>query len=445
MIFKFSLFNVQHIKELHFDLDLSKNEPTCIVGKNSAGKTTLVRTIANFKSADTFTKTASPYIFSADSRVIYEIYGEKYDFKYDSKQNVIDTKSIIESDLKNSIEVELPIPYGNRFSHFQRLGEIDDKLRTLISLRQYGKPDELIAFLSKIYGSNRFMNLKEVTIKNSSYYFILKDENYYVREDYLSSGEYFVIHVYKLIQKRKKLIVIDEIDISLDASAQVKLLEELRNFCSVYDVNILFSTQSLALMKSFSSRGKEKLHYMENSDGIISIQEKSYNYVKSILYGFKGWDKYILTEDEMLQNYLQFLLEGESLDNLKYKIIYIAGGTNVVDLMFRNSTEEFFASTEHVISILDGDQRNENYCKDNNKVLYIPFESIEKNMMVHYENNELRFTVDIPGNAKQPHKSLYKLIKRHEYMSDIEIFSFLNDRNEVEVDSFKDELIQFLS
>jgi len=122
------------------------------------------------------------------------------------------------------------------------------------------------------------------------------------------------------------------------------------------------------------------------------------------LYGFKGWDKYILTEDEMLQNYLKYLLESVSINNLKYKIIYIAGGNNVLNLMQRNSSEEFFALSQNVISVLDGDYRNHNLCKNNNNVLYIPFESIEKDLMGHYEKNEFEFTVNIPDNVNKSHK-----------------------------------------
>ena len=305
----------------------------------------------------------------------------------------------------------------------------------------------MISFLSNIYGSDRFEHLKEVSIKGSIYYFILKEDGYYIREDYLSSGEYFVIHLYKLIQKNRKLIVIDEIDISLDASAQVKLLGELRTFCEKYEVNILFTTQSLALMKSFSSRGQEKLHYMDNNDGIITIHEKSYNYVKSILYGFKGWDKYILTEDEMLQRYLKFVLKDELIDSLKYKIIYIAGATNVVNLMLRNSAEEFFSHTEHVISILDADQKNKSYCKDNNNIFYSPFEDIEKQLLTHYENGEFEFTVEFPVgiNENNKPKSLYKSIRKHGHMSDNEMFEFINERNKEGVDAFKKKLIEFLS
>lgn len=446
MIFKFSLLNIQHIKELHYELDLSKNEVTCIVGKNSVGKTTLVRAIANFKSADTFTKTASPYIFRENSQITYTINGDVFEFNYDPKQNIIDTKAIIGEEYKDNIEVELPIPFGTRFSHFQRLGEIDEQLRTSISLGKYSDPTELISFLSTIYGSDRFKHLKEVNIKGSIYYFILKEDNYYIREDYLSSGEYFVIHLYKLIQKKRKLIVIDEIDISLDASAQVKLLDELRTFCTEYEVNILFTTQSLALMKSFSSKGQEKLHYMENNDGTISIDKKSYNYVKSILYGFKGWDKYILTEDVMLADYIEFLLKDEAIDSLKYKIIYIAGATNVVNLMLRNGVEEFFAHKEHVISVLDGDQKDEEYCKNNNKILYIPFESIEKQLFIYYESGELDFPVKFPEgiNKNNKPKSLYKSIIKDRRMSDNDIFKFINDRNKEKVVAFKEKLIEFL-
>ena len=39
------------------------------------------------------------------------------------------------------------------------------------------------------------------------------------REDYLSSGEYFLIRLYRTIMSSARLIVIDEIDISLDAVA----------------------------------------------------------------------------------------------------------------------------------------------------------------------------------------------------------------------------------
>ena len=130
---------------------------------------------------------------------------------------------------------------------------------------------DLIAFLSKIYDDNRFENLKEVKIRKANYYFILRDEDerFYIREDYLSSGEYFVINLFRHIQSGKKIIYIDEIDISLDSTAQVNLLEALREICTEQDIFIVFSTHSLALMKTvklksfFTSKGmRQPMRYL---------------------------------------------------------------------------------------------------------------------------------------------------------------------------------------
>jgi ABC-type dipeptide/oligopeptide/nickel transport system ATPase subunit len=447
-LFNCILSNIQHIEELKFNIDLSDNKLMCIVGKNGVGKTTLIRAIKNLQSADTFTKTASPYIFNNTSHIKYTIDEVEYDFKYISKLQVIDTKSIIDDEIKNSIYVELPIPHGERFNLFQRLSEIDEELRKNISLGKYKKPNELISFLSNVYNSNRFDNLKEISIKKAKYYFILKEDNFYIREDYLSSGEFFVINLYKMIQRKSKLIVIDEIDISLDASAQVNLINELRDFCTEYQVNIVFTTHSLALMKTLSG---SELHYMENNKAVVTVRNTSYNYVKSVLFGFRGWDKYILTEDEVLEEYLTHLISQD--DNsvfFEYKIIYIAGGTNVVSLMNRNSDEEFFSSPENVISVLDGDQYGDEarlqYCQNNEMIFFIPFQSVEKQLKEHYDkegqdglplvifNNE--------GTDKKVRKRLYSSLVNK--MSKAKVFSFINDKKPEEVEIFRTKLIDFL-
>ena len=90
-----------------------------------------------------------------------------------------------------------------------------------------------------------------------------------------------------MIQRKCKLIVIDEIDISLDASAQVNLIKQLRQFCNDYEVNIIFTTHSLALMKTLAD---SELYYMESNDAVISFRNVSYNYIKSELFCFVGWD-----------------------------------------------------------------------------------------------------------------------------------------------------------
>jgi energy-coupling factor transporter ATP-binding protein EcfA2 len=281
--------------------------------------------------------------------------------------------------------------------------------------------------------------LKEVKVKGAKYYFILKEDNFYIREDYLSSGEHFVINLYKMIQRKCKLIVIDEIDISLDASAQVNLITQLRQFCNEYEVNIIFTTHSLALMKTLAD---SELYYMESNDAVISFRNVSYNYIKSELFCFVGWDKYILTEDKMLESYLTHLItQSNASVFFKYKIIYIGGASNVVDLMRRNDKDKLFSTSNNVICVLDGD-KNEEF-KNHDQVFFIPFDSVEKQLFFHYQNGELSDMVftKIPEKPRE----LFNSIKEKRYLSEIQIFSLINEKKKDEVERFTSQLIEFLT
>lgn len=109
--------------------------------------------------------------------------------------------------------------------------------------------------------------------------------------------------MYRKIKGAARLIVIDEIDISLDAAAQSRLVGWLRKFCEEEKVNVVFTTHSMAIMRTMED---EELHYMYSEDGVIKTKLASYNYIKSVLFGFSGWDRYILTEDPMLEGFLNF-------------------------------------------------------------------------------------------------------------------------------------------
>lgn len=89
------LKNIQHVKSLTFGVDLSENKLTCIVGKNGIGKTTLIKAILNFRSADTFSKTTSSGIFKADSEVTYRFGTNEFQFTFDTSINSLNCKSAI--------------------------------------------------------------------------------------------------------------------------------------------------------------------------------------------------------------------------------------------------------------------------------------------------------------------------------------------------------------
>lgn len=441
-----SITNVQNISDFKHEFDFETKSLQCLVGKNGVGKTTLIKAIANLKIASVFGATSAPFIFNSGSKIEYKIDEETYTFSYNDVLDALDSKDNIDNKVKDNILFELPIPHGERFKEFEKLGRIDAKLRTKIVDNDYEPAEKLSSFLQKIYKSDKFNDLKEVELENKKYYFLPQPNDRYIREDYLSSGEFFVISLFKIIQQKKKLIVIDEIDISLDASAQVNLLEQLRFFCKEYKINILFTTQSLALMKTFSTQGEQFLLYMTNDSGNVELNNQSYNYVKSVMYGFKGWDRYILTEDKMLKNYLTYLLE-DATELLEHTIIYVGGADNTVDLMKRNSNEGFLSDTaEEVITVLDGDQLSA-YGKKK-RVYLIPFKSIEKEIYKRYKNNDPfvigyigEFTEDSTESYSNNAKNLYKNFRK----SNQEVFDFLEGIKPTEVGDLRQELIDFLT
>jgi len=374
--------HVQQIVELTFQATLDQGAIICITGKNGVGKTTLVKAIRNLTNADTFARTSSEDIFNEKSAIEYQIDDQNLKYIYENSISAINCRTPIPLEYREKIFVELPIPYGERFTFFQRISGLDKDIRRAVAVGIYKKPTELINFLRQIYQNSNFENLVAIDVKGAVYYCKIKEDGRYLREDYFSSGEYFLINLYRRVVRGYKLIAIDEIDISLDAAAQVRLIKKLREFGLQNNVRFLLTTHSLAMMQTVEPQELFYLNF-ESETGVGKVENVSYNYIRSVLFGFKGWDKYILTEDDVLKDLLEYLLQ-VYCNNIyfSYKIIYIGGGQNTVDLMRRNKREEFFSAAENVICVLDGDQRKKKIANDGS-VYCIPFESLEKELLAH--------------------------------------------------------------
>ena len=215
MRFKIEIRKVQRVAQLTLDLNLDDCKLTCIVGKNGVGKTTLVRAIRNLSRSDTFIQTAAPRIFKEDSRISYDIDGEQFHFTYSPKTRTLDCRGRISKSARELCATELAAPHGERFNFFQRVSNADNDMRWQLSAGNYRKPQELIEYLNAIYRENRFDRLVQTSARGHTYYCILEDDGWYIREDYLSSGEYFLISLYRTITGPASLVVVDEIDISL--------------------------------------------------------------------------------------------------------------------------------------------------------------------------------------------------------------------------------------
>jgi ABC-type lipoprotein export system ATPase subunit len=412
-----------------------------LVGRNGAGKTTLVRALRNLASADTFIRTATPYAFSPNSRITYVADGTEVVFSYDVMIRSLNCREVIPLELRNLIAAELPMPHGTRFNYFKSASEADLGIRRAIALGTYDYPEELVSFLAAIYNSTRYSSMVEVVVKGKSYYAIIKDDGTYIREDYLSSGEYFLINLYRTIKGGAQLIVIDEIDISLDAAAQANLAEWLRDFCARYGRRILFTTHSLALMRQLNAN---ELFYINASKGKVSIIPTSYSYAKARLFGFSGWDRYILTEDKVLLCFIEAVIEKYCPQTFfRYKIIFIGGGTQVTSLMKYNEQEQFLSSPEKVIAILDGDQKNVGFVHHTG-VYLMPIESVEKAIYADSQaDGDFPFSTSRKSFSSE--KDFYNYLQQKKAATQKQIFDYLISKNEESLQAIVGVLRNFLA
>ena len=441
MNFRLEIEKVQHIERLSLALDLADNQLTCIVGRNGAGKTTLVRALRNLAQSDTFVSTAPTGIFSPESAIQYWVNEQHVTFDYDEHIGSLNCKAGVPQSIQDLCAAELPFPHGARFNFFQSVSKADRDIRQQIILEEYRRPEELREFLSDIYSTDRFQTLVETQVSGRSYYSVLLDDGRYVREDYLSSGEYFLINLYRTIKGSARLLVVDEIDISLDPAAQVHLVRKLRDFCARYECNVVFTTNSLALMRTLEDH---ELFYMERFEDETTLKSVSYSYIRSVLFNFTGWDRYILTEDIELSDFLEALIR-HCCPNIffTYKIIHIGGAANVVGLLGRNRNEQFLSEPEYVMAILDGDQSHKPFAQQAD-VECLPFANVEKALEDHYREPDIPYRLT-GGKGFNTAKDLYQKLQQDHVMSIEQINRCLIDKNKQALEPLVAKIQQFLS
>lgn len=443
-----SINQLQHIKNGNIHLDMEDKNIICIVGKNGVGKTSIIKSICLTKNINVFKENTSLSI-DKDTNVSISIHKDGNEFEslhyyYNDRNEYLDSRDLI----KSKLYIELPIPFGNRFTAYPTLSKIDRELRERYLKKQYNRNEDIINFLNRIYpNSNKFNELKEVEISGKKYYFLPSKDGRYIREDYLSSGEYFIINIYKmLLSEEQDVIIIDEIDISLDASTQVNLVRELNNLCDKYQKKIIFTSHSLVIMKALYNEYRIPIYYLSNDDGVVSVIETSYGFVAGEMFGFEEYDKYIIVEDMVLEKYVKELLNSlkGKYPEKKIRVLYIGGAEEVRDFIGGSRASILNKDEKDVIAILDGDKKAVTL-KD--RILHIPFESVEKELMKKCKGHEAEYDLPpnflYPNNLEKP-KIYYKLLTKAgcKYSYIIEI---VEKGWAQEIDNLKEKILNFLN
>ena len=440
MQFRVEIENVHPITNLVFEIDLSQHGIHCIVGKNGTGKTTLAKAVMNLALADTFVRTSSDGVFNDSSAIRYTLGADQYLFTYDPALRSISTRQPVPGHHKAVVSVEMPAPYGQRFTFFRILADQDEDIRQAVVLGRYEKPTALIEFLTNIYQDHRFDDLVEVQFRRGFCCCFVYEDKRYLREDYFSSGEYFLINLYRKITQGTPLVVIDEIDISLDTSTQARLAEQLRQLCTKHSSSVVFTSHSLALMQTLEPG---EIHYLDRDrdTGAITLSPMSFNGVKSLMFGFKGYDRYILTEDERLEQFLQYAINRYCSPTFySYQVICAGGQGYVKGLMNLNDQYNFYGPKENVICVLDGDQSDKVQPK---QVFCLPMRNVENALWHLYREDNFPYRFDGGENLKA--KPLYgQLTNSKKLLSSEEICKLLCDRHDSDMKHFALTLSGFL-
>ena len=393
----------------------------------------------NLARADTFVRTSSDGIFDSASAIRYTVDEDEYLFTYDLALRSLTTRKPVPARHKAIVSVELPAPHGQRFTFFRTLADHDDEIRQALVLDQCEKPIALIEFLSFIYQDHRFNDLVEVRFRRGACCCFVDPDKRYIREDYFSSGEYFLINLYRKVTQGTPLVVIDEIDVSLDASTQARLAEQLRQLCTLHKSTVVFTSHSLALMQTLEP---DELFYLERDEqaGTTTLMPMSFNGVKSLMFGFRGYDRYILTEDKVLKQFLEYTISRYCSPTFySYQIIFMGGQGQAKGLMNRNIQYQFLGREEDVICVLDGDQAGQHQPL---RVYCMPLPDVEKALWNRYR--EVDFEHRFEGGEMLDGKQLYRKFTNSKLLSSEEIFALLCDRYDADMTRFAQTLATFL-
>jgi len=208
------------------------------------------------------------------------------------------------------------------------------------------------------------------TYENKTYmYFALEQDKHFIKEYFLSTGEYFLLSLLKFLKKFQdkdnkvsSLIIIDEIELSLHPLAQKRLIERLKEFSKNFNLIVVFATHSMHIIEQVNPRN---IYYISKTDEEHNIANPvSPGYLTTKLYNHQYYDKIILVEDTMAKNYLEMTIRDSKLypSYATYQIIPIGGWEKVLDTALDNACQKYYGQAE-VLIFLDDDKKEE-YTKD---------------------------------------------------------------------------------
>lgn len=363
------IINTKNIKNLKWTFPYKANI-YAIIGENGSGKSTFITSLAKLVQPSVL---KSEFIGKGyeESQIIYSL--NNYSFTYIKNPNWNLAITPNTSFLKLDGFYESSVLNGNRFKkvdYFFRNLEIENG-DVITDATLFIK--ENMNYILSGHKSGKFDNLKKISAKrkrkknNSEQFedvpysfYAIKNESMYIKEFFLSTGEYFLLSILKflsLLSTRESLkpniIIIDEIEISLHPLAQKRFIEKLIEFKKTFNLLIIFATHSLHIIDNMSPND---IYYLEkNTNGDSIFHSPIYPaYLHSKLYSNTLFDKVILTEDRLAKTFIEEIISTFSISKMRYTILPIGGWQKVIEIHKMHENQNIFGCAK-LISVLDGD------------------------------------------------------------------------------------------
>lgn len=394
---KIKVNNIRNIKKADIELPFDKGM-YALVGANGCGKSTLMLLLS------LVIKTTSAHLLTDKDTLIdskIEITdGIKKDIWIRNNANRMTTNKYNNRRLYTSVHYhgfyEGSIFYGSRFDDYNKIPNFFSKN----NFEEYIIDAD--PFVSETLGyilhndKAHYKSLKRIRSRNDARNAGFKGFPYFysvqgniISQYQMSSGESMLISlidfINNLVRKgnyKKLFFLIDEVELALHPAAIDRLQLFLDKLIkkSKTELVIYFSTHSSELIQRIPAKN---IYLLENDEDVLSVLNPCYpNYAVRNLYVPNGFDFLLLVEDELTKAIVDRVINENNLSTSKLCCVLPAGGcTQMLKLHYDMVTYNTLGVGKHIISIFDGDVKDDICKKDEYKSLpkcFLPIPSVEK-------------------------------------------------------------------
>lgn len=216
----------------------------------------------------------------------------------------------------------------------------------------------------------------------------------------MGAGESALFEIFYTLHSCPKasLIVIDEIELGLHSSAQIKFIEELKILCLKKKLQIIATTHSPTALGSVPPYGR---FYIESNGEETDVKEcVTAEYATGLLAESNSEELTILIEDELAKEIVSYALSTEQ----RKRVVLTSVGSDMLVIRYL-AVQHITKNTNKCIAYLDGDKCNSQKVHVEELIRY--FEKQDK----QYCENFYKSNVFFLGENYNPEKWLLIMIK----------------------------------